>query len=232
MTALSIRSFLAAGLVLLLAAGCDLNLVRRGDVRALDSLPADRTLVFGRINYVVDGKPKAPYGAFRPAWPAPRLSALQLESGDPFASPAVEDADGSFLWELPPGHYVVSRIGVGQIWDDTFISWPRVAFRVPPGARLAYLGHLVLDGSAYTEEFTYSTGRKSTTTGIRYRFEVRDEMESQLASLGLPGSGTTRAVTRSLMFHDPGMPIGDSLLDAWRASKDGVITRIFGGAAQ
>jgi hypothetical protein len=227
LTALRIHSLIAAGLALLVAAGCDLNLIRHGDVRALDSLPSDKVLVFGRINYVVDGKPKTPYGSFRPAWPAPRLSALQLESGDPFATPAVADADGSFQWELAPGHYVVSRIGVGQIWDDTFIAWPRVAFRVPPGARLAYLGHLVLDGTSYTEEFTYSTGRRSTTSGIRYRFEVRDEMEVQFAGFGPAGSGAGRLVVRSLMFHDPGMLIGEPLLDAWRASRDGVIARIF-----
>ncbi|HEX6827689.1 MAG TPA: hypothetical protein VF104_01785 [Burkholderiales bacterium] len=224
--------FLAAALVLLAAAGCALNVIGRGDPGSVESLPGDRALVFGRINYVIDGRIKTPYGAFRPAWPAPPLTLLSLESGEFHSSPAVADADGSFVWELPPGHYVISRIGVGQIWDDTYIAWPRIAFRVPSGPRMTYLGHLVLDGSSYTEEFTYSTGRKSTTSGVRYRFEVRDEMESQLAGLRERHPGKAMPAGKALMFHDPQMPIGEPLANAWRASREAVIARIFGAAQQ
>lgn len=232
MPAHRIRLLLAAGLMLLLSAGCALSFIGRGDVRSLGSLAPDRVLVFGRMNYFVDGRIKAPYGAFRPAWPAPGLTALQLESGDPYSSPAVQDADGSFLWELPPGHYVISRIGVGQVWDDTYIAWPRIAFRVPAGGRLVYLGHLVLDGTSYTEEFTYSTGRKSTISGVRYRFQVRDEMQDQLSGLAAGAPGQALPAVKSLMFHAPNMPIGEALVNEWRASKETTIARIFGAARE
>lgn len=188
-----------------LTAGCAMQFVGQ--------TPGPVTSVTGRINYVVDGKSKAPYGAFRPAWPAPRFTALRLESGEPYVTPAVEDADGSFRWNLPPGSYVISRIGVGQLHDDTLIIWPRVAFRVPPDSPPVYLGHLVLDGTTRSGTTTLSTGRVVQERGISFSMQVRDE-------------GTTGP--KSLMFHDAGMPIGEGLLEEWRRSRRALIERIFG----
>jgi hypothetical protein len=170
---------------------------------------------------------KTPYGAFRPAWQAPFIHALRLESGDPVQSHAVANEDGSFYWEFPPGHYVISRIGVGTITDSfgTFITWPRVAFHVPAGARVAYLGHLVLDGTSYSEEYVLSTGTKGRSEGVRYRFRVEDEMQAQLPRIA--AWTAAGAPVRSLFFHDPQMPVGEPLVQQWRASKEDLIRRIF-----
>jgi hypothetical protein len=191
-----------------LTAGCAMKFV--GDT------PGPVTAVTGRINYVVDGRSKAPYGAFRPQWPAPRFTALRLESGDPYVTPAVADEDGSFRWNLPPGSYVISRIGVGQLHDDTLITWPRVAFFVPAGSPPVYLGHLVLEGSTRPGSTTLSTGRVVQERGIAFTPRIEDQ--------GVPGA-------KSLMFHDPAMPIGQALQEQWQASRRAVIERIFGASA-
>ncbi|HEX9183292.1 MAG TPA: hypothetical protein VF876_08545 [Burkholderiales bacterium] len=196
--------------------GCALNFIEPATEADAARVSADATVIHGRINYFVDGQSKAPYGSFRPAWPAPRFSALRLESGEPFASPLVADGDGSFRWKLRPGSYVISRIGAGQIHDDTYIAWPRIAFLVPPSSPPVYLGHLVLDGKTRSGTTTLSTGRVIQESGVSYQFVVRDE--------GPAGP-------RALMFHDPRMPIGDALVEDWRKSRRQLIERIFGAAA-
>ncbi|KZE25318.1 hypothetical protein AVW16_03180 [Crenobacter luteus] len=201
--------------VAMLVSGCGLHRVARGDANAAAARQPGHVLVAGRINYVIDGRVKAPYGAFRPAWPAPFVSATRLETGDTHASPAVADADGAFVWELPPGHYVISRIGCGTFSDDTYIAWPRVAFRVPADAPRVYLGHLRLLGTSYREAYTDSAGKPREYGGVRYRFEVVDE-------------GARQGWKTSPMFVRGDMPIGESLLNAWRASREATIARIFG----
>ena len=198
-----------------LLAGCAMHFVGEAPPGAGGD-PSSLTVVTGRINYFVDGLSKAPYGAFRPAWPAPRFTALRLESGDPFVTPAVAEADGSFRWNLPPGSYVISRIGVGQLHDDTYLAWPRVAFLVPSTASPVYLGHLVLDGRTRTGSTTLSTGRAIEERGISFKARVQDE--------GAPG-------LRSLMIQDERMPVGEGLLEEWRKSRRALIERIFGASA-
>jgi hypothetical protein len=196
--------------------GCALRFIEPASDVDVARVSAEATVIHGRINYFVDGQSKAPYGGFKPAWPAPRFSALRLESGEPFASPLVADVDGAFRWKLPPGSYVISRIGSGQFHDDTYIAWPRVAFLVPPSSPPVYLGHLVLDGKTRSGTTTLSTGRVIQESGVSYKFVVRDEAP---------------AGPRSLMFHDPKMPIGDALVEEWRKSRRAVIERIFGASA-
>ena len=196
--------------------GCALNFIEQASDADATRVSAQATVIHGRINYFVDGQSRAPYGAFKPAWPAPRFSALRLESGQPFASPLVADSDGAFRWKLPPGSYVISRIGAGQYHDDTYVAWPRVAFLVPPSSPPVYVGHLVLDGTTRSGTTTLSTGRVVQESGVSYKFVVRDEAP---------------AGPKSLMFHDPKMPIGDALVEEWRKSRRAAIERVFGASA-
>ena len=209
----------------LVLSGCALRIVPQA---AVGEPPAtgNGVVVFGRIIYVIDGRMPLPYGAFRPDVPPPFVDLLNLDSGAPYQSHAVARSDGSFAWRLPPGHYVVSGIGQGTFGDDYRITWPRIAFRVPAAGAPVYLGHLQLVGTRYTETFTYSTGRVSTTSGIRYRFLVQDEG---------PAGGTAyaradAAPVTALMFVKTDMPIGEPLLRAWNASREDTIERIFGAA--
>lgn len=162
-----------AAAVLTLLSGCALQFIERAAPDAQSG--AGRVVIEGRINYIVDGVNKAPYGSFRPAWPAPRLTAIQLESGLPFASPLVADADGSFRWRMAPGAYVVTRIGFGTYTDDTYLAWPGVVVCVPPlaGGTL-YVGHLRLNGASNVEEVDLS-GRVYRFSGLKYRLDVDDE---------------------------------------------------------
>lgn len=205
--------------------GCALRIVPQA---AVGEPPAtdDGVVVFGRINYVIDGRLPLPYGAFRPDVPPPFVDLLNLDTGVPFQSHAVARADGSFAWRLPPGHYVVSGIGQGTFGDDYRITWPRIAFRVPGAEAPVYLGHLQLAGTRYTETFTYSTGRVSTTSGIRYRFAVQDEGPAGRSAY----TRADAAPVTSLMFVKADMPIGEPLLRAWNASREDTIERIFGPA--
>lgn len=205
--------------------GCALRIVPQAVV---DEPPAtaDGVIVFGRINYVIDGRMPLPYGAFRPDVQPPFVDLLDLDTGVPYQSHAVARADGAFVWRLPPGHYVVSGIGQGTFGDDYRITWPRVAFRVPAADAPVYLGHLQLVGTRYKETFTYSTGRVATTSGIRYRFAVEDEGPAARSAYARAGA----APGISLMFVKPDMPIGEPLMRAWSASREDAIERIFGAA--
>lgn len=203
--------------------GCALRIVPQA-AGSEPSATAAGVVVFGRINYVIDDRMPLPYGAFRPDVPPPFVDLLNLDTGTPYQSHAVARADGSFAWRLPPGHYVVSGIGQGAFGDDYRITWPRIAFRVPAADAPVYLGHLQLVGTRYTETFTYSTGRVSTTSGIRYRFAVEDEGPAGRAAYARAGA----APATSLMFVKADMPIGEPLVRAWNASREDTIERIFG----
>jgi hypothetical protein len=212
----------------LAVSGCALRIIPSADPGE-PPVTGDGVIVFGRINYVIDGGMPLPYGAFQPDVPPPFINALDLDTGASYQSPAVARTDGSFVWRLPPGHYVVSGIGQGRFTDDHRITWPRIAFRVPAAEAPVYLGHLQLVGTRYTETFTYSTGRVSTSSGIRYVFSVQNEGP---AVGGTRVAGAGAAPVTSLMFVKPDMPIGETLVRSWNASRDQTIERIFGAAAR
>ena len=84
--------------LLLALSGCAINIVAKApdDQRSDDT----NTIVTGRMNYVVEGKTLTPYGAFRPAWPAPFMNAVSLQTGEVHAFPAVADDDGQQIIEI------------------------------------------------------------------------------------------------------------------------------------
>lgn len=201
------KRFIVISLVVLMGiVGCAVNIVSgaREDQYSDDV----NSVVAGRMNYVIDGKLMTPYGAFRPAWPAPFMNAVNLESGELHAFPAVANADGAFSWYVRPGAYVVTRIGFGNFSDDTFISWPGIALCVPRAPEISlYVGHLRLEGRSYAENVTLSTGTRYTARGVRYRFEVVDEAPD------------TPARSKRLMRIIPDLPIGDQLVARWKADS-------------
>jgi hypothetical protein len=143
-------AFAAVGV---LVGGCSLSVIPQADS---NSPPATQSgvLVFGKVTYIIDGETKLPYGAFRPSIPAPHLDLLQLENGNPFQSHGVSSSDGSYMWRMQPGHYVISGIGQGQLIDDYRIVWPRLAFKVSATGAPTYLGNLQLIGRRYAEPYT------------------------------------------------------------------------------
>lgn len=176
------------------------------------------TVITGQVNYVIDGQFKTPYGAFRPAWQAPPMMALSLTTGDPHVFGQVDNTDGRFRWAVPPGAYVISSIGMGTYTDDTRVDWPRVVLCVPraPGATV-YVGHLRLEGTSYVEDVRLSTGTQYTARGVRYAFRVTDDAAEA------PGQ------TKRLMQHQPGMPMGDRLVERWRADAPALERELCGG---
>jgi hypothetical protein len=209
-----------------LGAGCT-SVFRAADTS--EALVTSRgVMVYGRINYVIDGQSVLPYGAFKPAVPAPFINALRLEAGDSWQSMTVDKGDGSFLWRVPPGHYIVSGIGPGQLWDDYRITWPRIAFHVPAEGGPVYLGHLQLRGTRYAETSTLSTGKTVSTSGVRYAFVVEDAEAEDQGILARRGTIAGGAPTKSLMFQRDAMPIGQGLQEAWQRSREQLIADIFG----
>jgi hypothetical protein len=199
------RALFIGTVAALLLSGCAINIVGK----APDSQISDDmgSVVTGRMNYVIDGKTMTPYGAFRPAWPAPFMNAVSLQTGEVHAFPAVADEDGSFRWLVKPGAYVVTRIGFGNLIDETFIAWPRVALCIPRAVgATVYVGHLRLEGTRYAEHVALSTGTRYAARGVRYTFSVADE------AAGNPGQ------IKRLMRHVPDMPIGDDLVTRWKAN--------------
>jgi hypothetical protein len=212
------RLFLPLTLTLALQA-CALQYVSKASDGQLstDAL----TVVTGRVNYVIDGEQKTPYGALRPAWPAPPMMALSLATGDPHVFGPVAEADGGFRWAVAPGAYVVSSIGTGSYTDDTRINWPRLVLCVPraPGATV-YVGHLWLEGTRYAEDVSLSTGTRYTSRGVRYAFKVIDE------STAAPGQ------LKRLMRHVPDMPIGDRLQQRWKADAPALERELCGAVVR
>ena len=199
-------------------AGCAVNLMAEAPAGRLSD--EAQTVVTGRMNYVVDGRFMTPYGAFRPAWPAPFLNAVSLQTGEVHAFPAVEPNEGRFRWRVPPGAYVVTRIGFGNFTDDTYIAWPRLALCVPsaPG-RTVYAGHLRLEGARYAEDVKLSTGTAYVARGLRYRVQVEDEAADAAGQV------------KRLMRHVPDLPIGDALQQRWKADAAGLARSVCGDAA-
>jgi len=210
------RALQAAGLAATLSmSGCAIHIERAAAPdQQSDEL---RTVVTGRMNYVVDGRMMTPYGAFSPAWPAPFLEAVNLKTGEVHAFPAVEPREGRFRWQATPGAYVIGRIGFGRFTDDTYIAWPRVVLCVPraPG-RTVYVGHLRLEGTRYDEQVRLSTGTTYRSRGIRFEFRVEDEQPDAPDAV------------RRLMRVAPEIPIGDRLQAQWKADPAGLVRQACG----
>jgi hypothetical protein len=210
----ALSALLAAALPVALA-GCAIHIVSQAppDRQSDDT----RTVITGRVNYVIDGQFVLPYRGTRPGWPAPVMEAVSLRTGEVHAFPAVDAEQGRFRWQLEPGAYVVTRIGVGTFTDETYIAWPRVALCVPraPG-RIIHIGHLRLEGTRYDEGVTLSTGTSYRSRGVRFQFRVDDEMNDAPSE------------SKRLMRHLPEMPTGDLLQQQWKADAAGLARRVCG----
>ncbi len=203
------RAGLAIGLLALLQ-GCALTWIRHAAPQ--DASTPEYTVVAGRMNYIVDGEPMAPYGS-APRWGPPNLIALRMEDGNPFVFPQVDEVTGAFRLKVPPGAYVVTQIGP-PIQPDRHTTWPRLVLCVPATQGEAlHVGHLQLLGTRYRETYTLSTGTERVSQGVRYRFAVVDE----------GGDGR-----RSLFRELPDLPIGQRLQERWQQDKAGLIRQICG----
>ena len=189
--------------------GCAVQFVR--DAAEAERSDASGTVITGRVSYVVDGQPMAPYR--QPGWAVPRFMALSLTSGDPHAFGETRASDGAFRVRVEPGAYVISRFGI--LGTESEIGWPRLVICVPraPGA-VVHVGHMQLSGQRYAEDVTLSTGTRYTSRGVRYRATVLDE--------------TPPGASRSLVRHVPDMPIGGQLQARWRADAAGLERELCG----
>lgn len=196
------------GLFLLaLLQGCALSWIRSADPQEIST--AEFTVVAGRMNYIVDGQPMAPYGS-APRWGPPNLIALRMEDGNPYVFPQVDAATGAFRLRVPPGAYVVSQIGP-PVWPERSVGWPRLVLCVPASqGAVVNVGHLQLLGTRYRETYTLSTGSEGVSQGIRYRYAVVDE-----------GGGV-----KSLFREVPDLPIGQRLQERWQQDRQSLIRTI------
>jgi hypothetical protein len=211
----------AALLLAILLPACGLTGVPKA--KPSDSaVTRDGLLVMGKVNYVIDGRLAAPYGTAGGA-PAPSLELVNLDTGKQTDSRRVQADDGTFVWRLSPGHYVITGIGPDE--GEYRGAWPQVAFHVPPVLAPIYLGHLQLLGTRYTETVTRPDGEIETYSSIRYTYTVLDEFDAANAWITRTrGSGALR----SLMFLDPNIPVGQAFVDSVAASPTALIERIFG----
>ena len=213
-----IRVICALGLLvlLMLLQGCAMSWIRSAGPQ--DVSTPEFTVISGRMNYIIDGEPMAPYGS-APRWGAPNLIALRMEDGNPYVFPQVDAATGAFRLKVPPGAYVVSQIGP-PAHLGRHVAWPRLVLCVPASTGAAvqavqavHVGHLQLLGTRYRETYTLSTGSEQVSQGVRYRFAVVDE--------GGPGR-------RSLFREIPDLPIGQRLQERWQQDRAGLIRQICG----
>lgn len=108
-------------------------------------------LVFGRLVFTENGKPKVPYGLGKPLW--------QLESPAPASDPEAgtekrrilpflsTDADGHFAYVIPAGHYAIAHAeprGYQPLLD------PGLEFDARTAGQAYYLGDVEVDFDAWS----------------------------------------------------------------------------------
>jgi len=183
--------------LLLLAAapaGCSaVKVVRAGPEEAASVAPSGtEALVCGSIIVSLDGRERTPYGAFR----QPKLTIYSVDGEVNIRSewPGLE-SDGSFCWRVTRGLYVIRYIVARDMGLLSDIIQPRVAFHVPEkDSPVLYAGRLELD---------------MTDEGLRLR--VVDEYDEFMEGFRGRAPGFTGGVGKSLMVHDPRIPVEPSL---------------------
>ncbi len=140
-------------------------------------------IIHGKIIVTEDGKETTPYGLIRR--PSPTL--FHAESGK--YSWRGTKKDGSFLWRVPAGSYVMPEIQFGAF---TFLK-PKAGFIADSGAGAHYLGTLRIEirSGGFLKD------------PVVLRVTITDEMNSA------PASSLSKAPARmekALMVHDNTIP--------------------------
>jgi hypothetical protein len=126
------------------------------------------------------------------------ISPMLLRMEDRSRTLAEVDQDGSFMWALDPGIYVINRINYRDPWSGNYFVVPKVAFHVPDRGKIYYIGTMRADFAAERDII----GGLSGDVAVVIEDEARGSYDDVAPRFGVePGD-----VEASLMVHVEGLP--------------------------
>jgi hypothetical protein len=185
---------LALILIVLPSSGCyksaGVKEVTQDDIK---SLAPGEALIFGRVKMIDNGRERKDYLSFTDQLD---VMLVRVEDGQPLSVKRVR-ADGTFLWRVPRGTYLLTRL---RWWElrGWFPLRPRIAFQVGTGAGAYYLGTLRID--AEIERSALSVKLKQFSVGVADEYD----RDAQLLTKQLPDFHAP--VETALMVHDSRIP--------------------------
>jgi hypothetical protein len=190
---------------LLAVSGCaslpETRNARSVEPRETPTLKRDEILVFGRILFTENGKPKAPYGLGKPLWQLatpetkPALGEQSKRKILPFLSTR---KDGVFAYVIPAGRYEITHVEpLGYLPHID----PALEFDANEPGLVYYLGDLEVD----IEASIWLGGLWGNYITRINHLEVRDRHDETRAQFEgtAPGSATSR---KALLFRIHGRP--------------------------
>ena len=160
---------------------------------SIESLAPGEALIFGRMRMIDNGKEKESYAS---ATEQLDMMVYRIEDELALAVRRVKE-DGTFLWKVPRGTYLLTRL---RWWE--FRGWfpirPQIVFQVGPDAGAYYLGTLRIEAEIERSALTVKIKRFTIAVADEYGQDV------QLLTRQLPNF--QGRVEKALMVHDARIP--------------------------
>ncbi len=185
---------LALILLILPSSGCYRSAgVKEVTPEDIKSLAPGEALIFGRLRMIDNGREKENYLSSTDQLD---MMLVRVEDEQALSVKRVR-TDGTFLWKVPRGTYLLTRLRWWEI-RGWFPMRPRIAFQVGPGAGAYYVGTLRID--AEIERSALSVKLKQFSIAVSDEFEG----DAQLLTKQLPDF--QGHVEKTLMVHDSRIP--------------------------
>lgn len=189
-----------------------------GSAADLEDAKPGESLVAGRIHWSEDGEVKDITDKLVGTVALPML--IRLE--DQVRTWGVVAKDGSFVWSLEPGHYLIEEFQYRSNRGARPIV-PRVAFAVPEAGGIYCIGTLrVYFDNVSSDVFMIPEGDLSIA--------VVDEYDECAQRLTRKLSIQPTEVQRAMMFHDSRLP--DTINWKGRVIQQSLIDSVIGGLWQ
>jgi len=152
------------------------------------------SVVFGRIQWLEHGEPRQIGTGLFDFSVSPNL--LRIE--DKWKTHAEADRNGTFVWALEPGIYVINRINYRDPWSGNYFMVPKVAFRVPDKGQIYYVGTLSADFASKRDLIGGLSGQVTVA--------IKDQLQEDEQAISKPLGALPKNVQKSLMVHDEDLP--------------------------
>lgn len=171
--------------------------IRVADPGKTIALSENEAVIFGKIIFIENNEEKIPYG-FWGRKPLMRLFRIESEEFLRWGFEPAYEKDGSFYWIVPRGTYVIPDIRFG------YVILPQIAFQVPLGADVFYLGTLKIDTETKQILGIHQVNKLNSIT-------VTDEFDEAKKGFMTRNPDFKGKIEKSLMIHDSSIPIDISL---------------------
>jgi len=174
--------------------GCMTTAVNIETASELSRVDKSRSIVFGRIEWFENGKEKE-FGKGPLAFSVtPHL--MKMEDKSRIIGEV--DKEGRFVWSLEKGIYLIHKMAYRDPWSGNYFIVPKVAFRVPEGGGVVYIG--ILRG-----EFQPKRDLIGGLSG-KVDFTVEDEFDRDSSNYQRAFGGSSKIIESSLMIQSSRLP--------------------------